>query len=872
MVYNDEHWVKRLASMGLWSEAEARQRYEDAIRCRKEAAKRAKARQSAGAGPAQLNSQVTTLFDASMEEQRDDANQTSIIRDGFEIMTISPPAPPRDSLSDSDALLSVLDNVKSIRGFARQEYGKVYRALAPFYFDIIHAKSHTDPIVFKLFRDPERQAKMLANLHTFTKSDWALGWQQREEKLSAMSGLFEGAVLREFEQGYEMGDIDGRMRRFAHVLHTLNGGTSCQELFVQKHPILNDRNFVARSLDRMDRSADTIELKPCGEFFDIINKKVNEQANVISRIFPRPGLAFWAFLDKIREDVIAEYINPLFDEMHERNIPSYLKAIAGIFEQAVLFINSLEVPSNLNDTPEPEHFETSTKPYNPILSDRATDFLLKLFEPHIDLYLQEELDHFTKMAESEVDSWKKKLSEQDATVESFYMSNFQRQAEKKDFLSSFKKVVMMPVSVFPLSPFGSGAAKSAQPAPNGISGTLSDLETSRSSTLGLGLGFERKAAPLPEKAPTDELAAKTELMTSRLEGIKSLFSIEMALALIHAAKESLERASHFIPLGGQVGEEAREQCASIFITLLRILGTGHMKSGFDKAVGHLDHYKAREVSDNKHTGVAPLVMFIELVNVGDLIGQMVDVFYEQQLVPSKISDRNDFLDPAALAKKKFEQMLDESVAAGLNKGIDVLMDEVEYICATMQQPSDYNPGGGVASAADKRASVISVASTASNVVVDPGPTETARCIVDLVLQHTSMLVGSTDKSMLDVFNGEVGLRLFTALCKHLKRQRVSTDGAIKLIADMNLFFDFVRGKLRNNDLLPYFRALRELSQIYLIDARHAKEMAVIIADGDRFSGVFRAEEVYEFAERRADWYHVRRDVERAMYGLECLVM
>jgi recyclin-1 len=134
-----------------------------------------------------------------------------------------------------------------------------------------------------------------------------------------------------------------------------------------------------------------------------------------------------------------------------------------------------------------------------------------------------------------------------------------------------------------------------------------------------------------------------------------------------------------------------------------------------------------------------------------------------------------------------------------------------------------------------------------------------------------MLTGTTDKSMLDVFNGEVGLRLFTAICKHLKRQRISTDGAIKLIADMNLYFDYVR-TLRNQDLLAYFRALRELSQIYLIDPEHAKDMASVIADGDRFAGIFRAEEVYEYAQRRADWYHVRNKVERAMYGLECSVM
>ncbi len=44
-----------------------------------------------------------------------------------------------------------------------------------------------------------------------------------------------------------------------------------------------------------------------------------------------------------------------------------------------------------------------------------------------------------------------------------------------------------------------------------------------------------------------------------------------------------------------------------------------------------------------------------------------------------------------------------------------------------------------------------------------------------------MLVGSTDKNMLDVFNQEVGLRLYATLCKHIKRQRISVAGAIRLI-------------------------------------------------------------------------------------------
>jgi len=228
----------------------------------------------------------------------------------------------------------------------------------------------------------------------------------------------------------------------------------------------------------------------------------------------------------------------------------------------------------------------------------------------------------------------------------------------------------------------------------------------------------------------------------------------------------LERAARFVRLGGQSGEEAKEQCEQMFNHLVQILGQRHMKLGFDKAVSHLADYKPREVADHSSKGVAPLVAFLELVNVGDLIQQMVEVFYHQELLAANLTDRDEFLSLAAKEKKRFESMLDERVAAGLNKGIDVLMDEVEYLCATTQDPGDFNPRAGAHGPAQ---------------VMDIGPSKTASKVVDVVSSHTNMLIGSTDKNVLDVFNQEVGVRLFTAICKHLKRQRISVDGAIKLI-------------------------------------------------------------------------------------------
>jgi recyclin-1 len=50
-------------------------------------------------------------------------------------------------------------------------------------------------------------------------------------------------------RGYEVGDIDGRMRKYAHVLVELNGGQAGVEIFIQKHPIFTDKDSFGRPMD-----------------------------------------------------------------------------------------------------------------------------------------------------------------------------------------------------------------------------------------------------------------------------------------------------------------------------------------------------------------------------------------------------------------------------------------------------------------------------------------------------------------------------------------------------------------------------------------------------------------------------------------------
>ena len=70
------------------------------------------------------------------------------------------------------------------------------------------------------------------------------------------------------------------------------------------------------------------------------------------------------------------------------------------------------------------------------------------------------------------------------------------------------------------------------------------------------------------------------------------------------------------------------------MTLLIALGQRHIQPGFEQALEHLSRHKPYEGEDSDgQDAVGPLLTFLELVHIGDLIQQMVDVFFNQEVVP-----------------------------------------------------------------------------------------------------------------------------------------------------------------------------------------------------------------------------------------------
>lgn len=228
-----------------------------------------------------------------------------------------------------------------------------------------------------------------------------------------------------------------------------------------------------------------------------------------------------------------------------------------------------------------------------------------------------------------------------------------------------------------------------------------------------------------------------------LQKMQMLLSLDTALQMIHVNRDSLKRLESFSSGPDTTTSEFAQVVERVATAFFACIGDKHVVPGFRKAIAQIQTWKPAEHDEDatKSSDVAlvePLVHFFELVHVGDTVAQLVQVYFDQEL--SRHIDKTDFLNRVVREKKKFEAALDESVAAGLNAGVDLLMGQVEHLIATNQDPRDFYP--------EKPESM------------DLGsPTQACTRAVSCLQAHCRMLTGCADKNVLEVFWQEIALRL-----------------------------------------------------------------------------------------------------------------
>ncbi|BGP48295.1 F-box protein: endocytic membrane traffic, recycling ReCYcling 1 [Rhodotorula kratochvilovae] len=762
---------------------------------------------------------------------------------------------------------------------------KTYQTLLlPYYASL---KTHTTSSL--VFTNPSlapmQRARLLASLARFCHPLVA-PTRSLPQRLAILRNVqsamdfFESTLLAEFERADAAADEDA-MRDRASVMWEVNQSQTVAQVFVQKRETMfGAGHSPLRNLTKIETpsgaEADGIDFSAMDHFMQSILQVLNREGSLIARVFPPASDVLLYFLERIANDVVSDYITTLLSAAQPLQNPLFLLATAATFGQVYRLVDAV----------------LAIEPRNELVTkERAEDIVFRVFEPLMDDYLSEEGEWIREVLEGICEEWDRKTASALALSDPTFLASQNPAQVKKNVLAGFTKVLLLPVTIIPKTAMygvnaityggtavidtfaqlgtqlaGAGAKTPASAAPTPPSEepvaaapaataavVAGELESSAAAWGGDGnaVGGPRRLSvdaigvislDGALSSPTGASAPAAPRRAGRFDRLQLLLSLDTALQLLQADRDSLKRIQTFLRFPGAYGRKVRDAIEEVFIVLLQVLGEKHVGPAFEKARRQMETYKPEEHDDDGGS-VAPLVQFFELVHIGDTIQQMVDVYFEKEM--AAYIDRRDFLNVVVREKKRFEASLDDAVAQGLNAAVNILMTQVEHLVTTRQGLRDYTPDEG-----DD---------------FDLTPTRACNDAVAVLRQHCDMLKGSTDKHILEVFNQEVGIRLFGILLKHLKRQIVSTAGGLQLIADLNAYHAFVTS-LRQPAVTSYFTSLKMVGEIYLVD--DPKGLGALVRDTSRYEGVLSPEDLYELVQRRSDWKRIERDVDKALFGFK----
>ncbi|KAF8652821.1 hypothetical protein AX16_004144 [Volvariella volvacea WC 439] len=605
----------------------------------------------------------------------------------------------------------------------------------------------------------------------------------------------------------------------------------------------------------------TLDFDAMDEFMNEILGAIGEHGSRAVRVFPPASQVLIFFAERLANEVVGEYITALLTRAREISTPVFLKATAASFREAWRMVDAIMQAAKQRED-------------SMVSLTRAEDVVYQMFEANMDEYLDEEVEALKHAFEGICKAWDK---QQTSSSTSRFLSAHNPAQVKRNVLASFTSVLLLPVTIVPrtvgavggaiasmgmnagtqgiamLNPQRWGSSNVAEAGYGGLGGEgggrIGDEDDGEDNAVGVSKSSTRASLSSMDKprlsssserntvSGTGNGNAKTENEEEKLE---LLLSLDVALELIHADRDALKRVETFAGYPGHYGYRVRDTIEEVFILMLGYLGEQHVEKGFVRATERMTSYNPAEHETT--TSVAPLLQFFELVHIGDMIQSMVQVYFEKELAPH--IDKTDFLNAVVREKKKFENMLDDRVASGLNAGTELLMNQVEHIIQTRTQPREYYPP--------------------EDAPLDLGPTKGCLEAIKCLEMHCKLLKGSTSREVLEVFYQEVGIRLIAILQKHIKRQIISLNGGFQVIADLNTYHAFITS-LKVQSIAADFSHLKMLGHVYVVE--DAKDLAQIVRDVTRYGGAYRPEDIYEFIQRRSDWKKIEKVVDKTMYNL-----
>lgn len=726
--------------------------------------------------------------------------------------------------------LMCLSRIYKVPKLAKVQLLHIRRCLDVYYKDLQSNLAFDRLKVFKNFLSPEDQARILSNLLKFNAID--VDQTSRtlvRQKVTDLLEIFENALLKELEIHFDIQDYE-KTGQFVRILIDLQNDQTLINFFLQKICYDNenirflnseifspDLFFIATenpSIDVPDQATDEsatakdeaigylVNQEKAVEFITELANVFNELAEIIDLIFPQSIPMMYKISEELITNQLMEIIHVLTNTAKQKGL---FLAMAPLLYRllTVRYIDMLNPCKNVGE----------------LYISLLRGLIDVSYESYASEYINEEKLLLKQFCDERVMLWKKQVEQKEAETSQNILSKVKVES-KSDFLTNFRKVFTIASSV-----------------------DKADISVEPESNF-------------------SEVEAKAQILAENIKLINKVFSANMTLEILKQARSSLEGLLTFQNFSiNSVEVEVYSTIQEEFIAILDVLGSEHLRTGFDRALKYLKDYNPKSLGEDnsdpsKASVIDPLVVFFELINTADLIVQMLDIFYKEEIINKNVvRHENSILNPSLQAKRNLEAMVDKYVADGLNIGIDVLFGEIDTVLSSQIHESAYCVKG----------------------TMSDGPTPAATQAVSILEQNIDLLVDSADKSVVEIFQQEVAERFFQVIVKLMKQSTVSEQGAVTLIFDLNLYYDFVTKHIKSNKRMvyPLFEALKKVGTIYLISGEDSKAIGQLVSDLSKFNGIFSQEEIYEFVQRREDWPVIKKHVEKVMYGLslaDCTIM
>lgn len=703
--------------------------------------------------------------------------------------------------------LTCMDRIiKSPKG-AKKQVLMIHKYLKDYYDELSLNKPFNQLRIFKDFQSPEDQARLLRNLRRYNKMDPNIETRLTiEDKISTLFEIFENALLRELEINFDIEDYL-KARKYVNILVSLQNEQTLIDFFLQKNILDNEKSnqieqknpekfFTPLPRKEGEYEGYSINEEEFRKLISDLSEELNYNCRIIDIIFPETVPVMFKVCEEITTNQIVQLLMSIIETSREKKV--YPETLPFFYEKMTTnFINELNPSKNMG----------------PSYKKIVRELLDMLLEPFVAEYVRDEVGSFKAFSDKKIHTWNEEVSKREEETSKNILKHVKVEA-KNDFLTSFRKVFTI----------------------NG-GGKIDDKEE--------------------EEETYSEIEAKAKILIENIKSLSNVLSVELFMRIINEAKNTFRRLLIFREF--TIESQKRDiynSTQETFKIVIDATGNEHLKPGFDKALQYLKTYKPSELqllSLNSSACIEPLVLFCELINMADMILQMIDIFYKEEILNTHIvKNENSILNPALQSKKKLEALVDNYVADGLMSGIDILMAEIEKTFIIYGNDSDYDRD--------------------DNSVPLLGPTEAATRSVRILEDNIDLLVGCTDNSVVEVFQQEIAERFFQLLTKSLKKSTISVAGAVNLIADLNLYYEFAVAHIKSNKryIIPLFEALKKVGNIYLISTNDSKAIGKLVSDLSKFNGIFSQDEIYEFVQRRKDWLVIKRDVEKEMYGLSLI--